>query len=156
MSGINKSIGPLATLFPNLIDIENMQDLDTEWRECLLDMDFSKYSQESADVFWKEILATKRGDGTLAFPLLSKFVFQIFSLPNSSAAVERTFSSINLNKTKVRNRLNTSTLEAILQSKDYLHKNQNRNCFDVEISETLRKRFNSSIYQNETEVHDLQ
>lgn len=151
ISGENRSIGPLANLFPNLISNDRLQDIDTEWRE-LLCLDLDKFDSDNGEQFWKQVLTTKRGDGNIAFPILSKFIFEILSLPNSSAAVERVFSAINLNKTKVRNRLITSTLEAILLSKDYISKNSG-NCYNLKISDSLRKRCNNTIYDKDaTEV----
>ena len=44
-----------------------------------------------------------------------RFVLEISSLPPSTAAVERTFSKLNLNKTKIRNRFSVNTLEAIIK-----------------------------------------
>ena len=44
------------------------------------------------------------------------------TLLNSSANVEHMFSTININKTKIRNSLDSKTIEGILFSKDYLKK----------------------------------
>ncbi|CAH0397053.1 unnamed protein product [Chilo suppressalis] len=51
------------------------------------------------------------------FPLLSNFVFNILSLPHSSANVERIFTHINLLKTIQRNRLSTESITSLLHSK---------------------------------------
>ena len=44
---------------------------------------------------------------------LANFIVQVTALPQSTAVAERMFSKINLNKTKLRNRLAISTLESI-------------------------------------------
>lgn len=64
------------------------------------------------------MFSLKKGDDTHLFPNLNEFVKYLICLPHSSAAVERTFSAINLNKTKTRNRLNNETLQRILRTKD--------------------------------------
>ncbi|KYM98362.1 hypothetical protein ALC62_10932, partial [Cyphomyrmex costatus] len=78
--------------------------------------------------FWREVGNLKKGDNTSAFPVITQFVFDILCLPHSSACVERIFSIINLNKTKVRNRLSTESLIGILHTKRYIHEN-GRNCY---------------------------
>lgn len=100
----------------------------------------------------------KRGNGEMAYPCLRHFVFSLFCLPHSSATVERTFSAVNLNKTKIRNRLSTSTLEALLRSKEYL-KSKKCSCHDIKITPELRNRYFSNKYQNTEETNvpqDLQ
>lgn len=57
------------------------------------------------------------------FPLLAQFVQNLLTLPHSSANVERLFSSINLMKTKIRNRLTTDTLTGLLFTKSGLKTN---------------------------------
>ena len=52
------------------------------------------------------------------FKVLSTFMKQLLSLPHANADVERIFSDINLIKTNSRNRLHTSTVEALLIVKD--------------------------------------
>ncbi|XP_039278769.1 uncharacterized protein LOC120350252 [Nilaparvata lugens] len=76
--------------------------------------------QSSTVSFWKEVKKTKKGDDMEAFPNLNSFVAQIFTLPHSSACVERVFSAVNLNKTKTRNRLRTKTLTGLLHKKTLL------------------------------------
>ncbi|KAF0701667.1 zinc finger protein 862-like [Aphis craccivora] len=60
----------------------------------------------------------KDGNDKLIYPLLTTFVSVLLILPHSSACVERIFSTINLNKTKTRNRLSTESLSVCLYSDD--------------------------------------
>ena len=46
---------------------------------------------------------------------LALFMLNVTALPQSTAAVERTFSKININKTKLRNCLAVNTLESIVK-----------------------------------------
>lgn len=59
--------------------------------------------------FWRKFSDMKYSDESLMFPTLCIFIFNIMCLPHSSATVERVFSVINLNKTKIRNKLSTET-----------------------------------------------
>ena len=47
---------------------------------------------------------------------LTKMMLKITALPQSAAEVERIFSTVNKNKTKLRNRLAIVTLEAIIKT----------------------------------------
>ena len=83
------------------------------WRE-LLHINFEDLGlleEENVETFWEVIFKTKRGDETKAFPnLKKKVVYAILSVPVATANVERTFSQININKNKTRNRLKVPTL----------------------------------------------
>ena len=71
-----------------------------QWR-LHRNQDFSLREQSNDPIlFWADIQHIRQGDNTQPFLILTKFVFQILTLPHSSANVERPFSQINLNKTK--------------------------------------------------------
>ena len=46
---------------------------------------------------------------------IAYFMLQVTALPQSTAEVERTFSKVNANKTKLRSRLAVQTMEAMLK-----------------------------------------
>lgn len=73
---------------------------------------------EAMDVetFWVKISEIKEED-TFIFHELSEFCKNILSLPHSSAATERVFSILNLNKTKLRNSLAVETCNYMLHTK---------------------------------------
>ena len=54
---------------------------------------------------------------------LGLFVMNVLALPQSTAGVERTFSKVTLNKTKLRNSLHISTLESILVTSENFKEN---------------------------------
>jgi len=74
--------------------------------------------------FWNVVVYLNDGNGNVMFPFLSKFINFLIILLHSSASVERIFSCINLNKTKVRNRLSTESLIELLHSKNILNSQQ--------------------------------
>lgn len=64
--------------------------------------------------FWSEVSQYKDSAGNNPFNEICSFAFQLLSLPWSNADVERLFSQMNLVKTKLRNRIQSDTVNAIL------------------------------------------
>ncbi|XP_065213012.1 uncharacterized protein LOC135840413 [Planococcus citri] len=88
------------------------------------------------NAFWGRV----RQDG--GFPLLMEMFDRIRVLPISSAAVERIFSAINLNITKIRNRLSTETMEGILHGKSLI---RDQLIYEIDC-EPMLKYCDESIY----------
>ena len=59
----------------------------------------------------------KDAAGNELFPYLPKFFLTLCSLPHSSAGAERQFSILSVIKTKNRNKLNISTVSALMKTK---------------------------------------
>lgn len=138
-----KSIAVAASYFERKLDL-NLNDLDREFRQlknCDISKDLDMYT------FWKAVKNLTNCEGSPVYPLLIKFVSYIVTLPHSSACVERLFSTINLNKTKTRNRLATNTLSGILYSKNVLI-NQQKSCHDFNVTNEMIKKHNSDMYEN--------
>ena len=110
------SVAPLAAQFPNLLSENDLNEIDGEWRllkntELNVEPDINVYK------FWQKVGDLKKGDDSPMFPLLGNFMKKLLCLPHSSASVERVFSQVNLMKTKVRNSLNTESLNGMLHAK---------------------------------------
>lgn len=150
------SLNELIQLFPNLVLKENIQKIDSEFRELRF-LDFQNYFDRNEGVtvedFWKTVSKVKRNDDSLAFPNVCEFISNLLSLPNSSANVERIFSNVNINKTKIRNRLETDTLKGIIFTQDYMKYN-NYTCYNFLPKSSLLKKFNSNMYSFEKERND--
>ncbi|XP_047104588.1 uncharacterized protein LOC124740672 [Schistocerca piceifrons] len=119
------SLMPLMELLPRIIppsDLDLAQTTDDQWRRlplvlaCLPD---SLQKEQSSDKVWN-ILNNESEE----FKELSVFALSILSLPHSNADCERVFSEVNLMKTKIRNRLQTSTLNGALLASDALKADQ--------------------------------
>lgn len=137
------TIASLGMHFPNLVPANKLNDLDREWRQ-LRNIDMNELNNVNVSEFWTNISEMKHADETFMFPTLSQFIFDIMCLPHSSATVERTFSTINLNKTKIRNKLSTETLSGILHTKNLM---KNQNCFTINIDEVLIKKVTNNMYE---------
>nr|CAH7768616.1 unnamed protein product [Callosobruchus chinensis] len=134
------SIGPAACYFSHLELDLNI--LDREWK--LLqnsEIDINLYIIQ----FWKQKCELKKGDNTSLYPELTKLISVILVLPHSSACVERIFSTINVNKTKTRNKLSSETLSGILHSKRQINEN-NQHFFDYNIPDKVLDKHSALMY----------
>lgn len=96
------SLVETAVLFPSLLNFEDVQALDTEWRNLRNNTSLHSPNAMALEEYWKQIItATNPVDEKLLYPTLGTFVSGLMCLPHSSAAVERSFSSINLMKTSL-------------------------------------------------------
>ncbi|XP_017464541.1 PREDICTED: uncharacterized protein LOC108357960 isoform X2 [Rhagoletis zephyria] len=88
--------------------------------------------------FWSEVRQFRNAVGENPFNELTDFVYCLLLLPLSNAEVERTFSAMNIVKTKHRNKMSFAMLNAILAIR-YGLKNVQKCCNDFEITEDLIK-----------------
>lgn len=133
------SLGPLCNKFPNFV--KDINELDKEWR-LLKNSDIPK--ELNMIDFWRFVHDIKKGDNTEAYSNINFLVKNLLLLPHSSASVERIFSVINLNKTKVRNRLQPDTLSGIIHTKRLIDKE----CYSLKIDGSLLSNFKEDIYKN--------
>lgn len=92
----------------------DLQATDDEWRKLAIDSSIDpSVKQKNVEDFWV-YLYNWEIDGEFKFKNLATFVLQVISLPHSSADCERLFSKVNLIKTKIRNKLQTETLNGLL------------------------------------------
>lgn len=123
VSGEILSILEITQFFPQLnVDLES---LNSEWRYLADATDIEQKSGLSFEEFWSYILNCKNSLDLPMFPTLGKVIQCIMCLPHSSACAERIFSQVNLLKTKIRNRLEVDTYDAILHAEDMMG---NYNC----------------------------
>ena len=74
----------------------------------------------------------------------------LLSLPHSNAEVERLFSRVSLIKTKHRNKLKTSTVDAILMAQDSLP----AHCVEYKPHSDMCKAITSQMYDSESTDDD--
>lgn len=135
------SITPVVSYFKEKLINVDLNNLDLEWR--LLRNTKLETSLDIED-FWFSVKQIQNGNGSETFPLINNLVFHILTLPHSTAAVERIFSIVNINKTKLRNRLSTDTLIGILYSKNYLN---GQSCYNFDIPSSMIKTLNNNLYR---------
>lgn len=135
------SIADLYYFFPKICP-NNITELDREWR-MLRNVNLSFDQNKIADIidFWKHVHELKNGDGSQTFPTLCELVKKLLCQTHSSATVERLFSAINIMKTKLRNRISTTTIKGALHTKSKI-----TDCYSFEATEKHMKKFNKNMY----------
>lgn len=141
------SLEPLLQKFKSKV---NRDDILSEW-QALPDY-FSSTEKEELILldtgrFWNKISTEQNLKGELIFKNLANLASLCLSLPYSNDDVERYFSMINLIKTQGRNRLKTDTVSALTRIQLEL-RNENKNCYNYEIKDSMLELFNSDMYQN--------
>jgi hypothetical protein len=85
------------------------------------------------------------------FKDLARFAFTVLSLPSSNAVVERTFSVMNIIKSKLRNKMMLQLLNSIVTIKFHFFVNKIC-CSEFEPSQEMLQRFNARMYSNESSI----
>lgn len=87
------------------------------------------------------------------FSELTKFALDVLNHPHSNADCERVFSSVNCMKTKIRNRLNTDTINGALHTKQHL--SNNGNCITFKPTKNMINCMTKNIlYKNSINEND--
>ena len=93
----------------------SIQNIDRECRSLLVDDTIKQggWKREEMVEFWQGMHKIP------AYTNLAKFMLEVTALPQSTAEVERTFSKVNANKTKLRSSLSVNTLQGILRTNEH-------------------------------------
>lgn len=95
-------------------DPQQIDRIDNQWRNLTV----MKWQETTSSVkFWIEVNNYKDASGVNPYFDLCELAISMLSLPHSIAEVERLFSQINIVKSKLRNRLNLRSVNAILALK---------------------------------------
>ncbi len=145
----------LAKKFPNIIPEGELHKIDHEWRELQFydpsDLPSTSGTRKDVVSFWGGVGQITNTSGESRFPTISKLTKSLLSLPHSNAEVERVFSQVVLLKTKVRNKLKSSTLDSLLMTKQSLP----CSCVDFKPESSMYKRMKSStLYDSESTDSD--
>lgn len=118
-----------------------MDQHENEWHALCLE----QWPQECLnDVisFWAEVNEQRNSMNQKRFSNIASLALALLSLPFSSASVERIFSQMNVVHSKLRNRLNVRSVEALLQIK-YGLKLQSQTCVNFEHTSDMIKNFSA-------------
>lgn len=144
MSNSIQSNTDVASRFPNVVRQDNLQTLDQECREFMYDEEIStlidRCSALPTEEFWGKVPTDK-------YPNLAAFVLAMLTIPVSNADCERTFSQVNLIKTKQRNRFSTEGVASLLFVRDGV-KNVAELCTTFQPTDEMLALFNQDIYDN--------
>ncbi|XP_043271187.1 uncharacterized protein [Venturia canescens] len=119
------SLLPLMQCLPRIVNAEEYQAIDDEWRKLpRFELPGDINVTDQSDIFWHKLANCDENDQIgYSFKNLAKFVLNVISLPHSNAECERTFSAVNLIKTKTRNKLVTPTVNGVLLASQRVKKN---------------------------------
>lgn len=107
--------------------------IESQWSA----INFTKWNKVDNTIeFWSEVKEYKDASNTNPFKELSDFAFHILTLPYSNAEVERVFSVMNNVKTKLRNRMKTDMVNAILNIRAGLKRNE-KTCYTYELPDKV-------------------
>ena len=101
---------------PQVVMEEERATLQEEFVDyCTCDHVKDLDAATAIDTYWHKVGQLKHPNGQLRYPVLTRLAKAILIIPHGNADVERSFSKMGLNKTKLRNSLGTDTLNALLQ-----------------------------------------
>ena len=101
---------------PQVVKEEEQAALDEEFLDyCTCDHVKELTAATAIDAYWHKIGQLQDPTGEPRYPVLSRLAKAILIIPHGNADVERSFSKMGLNKTKLCNSLGTDTLNALLQ-----------------------------------------
>lgn len=137
------TLTPLCQQFPHFF-LDNIEEPCTEAREIssLPTNIKNKLKGLEFTEFWFELYAFRNSADEQVFKNICNLVFNVISLPHSSASAERIFSQLNLMKSKIRNRLLPETCNSLLMAKTLLG---NNTCFQWKPEKSLLDK--TIIYQ---------
>ncbi|XP_068225886.1 protein FAM200C-like [Palaemon carinicauda] len=133
---------------------DNEDSIEQQYRK-ILHLSWAEESVFNGEIpkesvpFWSGVLGYKNSTGNQPFKELGNYAMACLTTPISNAVVERIFSSVTCVKTKLRNRMSTAMLEAILRTRTHLQF-QGKCCKDFKVNQNMLELFNSvNMYERE-------
>lgn len=123
---------------------EQIDKIDSQWRNLTV----VRWSETTTENFWSEVSKYKDATGTNCFQDVCEMALNILSLPHSNAEVERLFSQINIVKNKLRNRLHTKSVSAVITVRSGLRR-VGKCCYSYELQEEVVKKIGTMAVYSE-------
>lgn len=139
---------PITELASQFLPDKDVSACEAQWRN----LHHIKWcSTGSTEDFWAEVSSYKDAQGENPFAEISSLAMTVLSLPFSNAGVERCFSDMNVVKSKLRNRLELDTLNAILHVRSGLRRIKKK-CHEYRLPHSVLRRIGTmSSYETEGE-----
>ena len=135
---------PSAKLSPQAVKTDEIHILMEEFMDyCISPLSSAVKSINQVDQYWHAVSRIQNLTGATCYPTLSTLTKAILVIPHGNADTERLFSHVGLNKTKLRNSLSISTLNALLM----VPFNRQEKCFEFKPSDELLRRCKNAIYE---------
>ncbi|KAK3933080.1 Cullin-associated NEDD8-dissociated protein 1, N-terminal part [Frankliniella fusca] len=127
----------------------DMTVLQQQW-DRMANVDWGQYFDGSVPTssveLWTALFKYEIG-GERRFAVIAAFALRVLTTLLSNATVERAFSVMNLTKTKIRNRMQTKMLEALLRLRLWSH--GRHCCAAFEPSAAMYALFNREMYDDD-------
>ena len=92
--------------------------------------------------------------GSKLFGHISSLALALYSLPYSNAEVERIFSKLNYFKSKLRNKLKSATVSALIHI-DCGLTIRKEHCYNFTVTDLMKRKFNASTIYQVSAVDDI-
>ena len=127
---------------------ESIERIDIQWRQLTI----VQWQETASTVkFWNEVCHYKDAAGINPYLDLCQLAISILSLPHSNAEVERLFSQLNLVKSKLRNRINIASVNAVLAIRCGM-KRVGKSCDTFELPKEVVSQIGTmQVYKSEEE-----
>ena len=150
---------PLAGLPMQHLINEKLQEIDNQYRRILYvnwneNGVFKDGIPSEAVSFWSGVLNYQNLLGNNPYHDLATYALACLTTPTSNAVVERMFSYVTAIKTKSRNKMSSSMLEAIIRIHTYL-KFTGKCCKDFVPSQRMLQLFTKDIYKTDANNSSL-
>ena len=130
-----------ARLLPQVVKESDMAALNEEYMDyCTSELPFPKQAI-AVDEYWFKVGTVTDIAGDVKYPLLSRLAKSILIIPHGNADIERMFSKVGLNKTKLRNGLSIDTLSALL----CLQVNVNQVCYKFSATKEMIDKCRNAV-----------
>lgn len=135
------SIRPMAMLFPNVIEHDMLDELESEWWNIKSSSELS--STEDFLSFWNQVFEEPdENTSALRYPLMTKLVKALLCLPHSSEATKDTFTAVRKNNIKPRDKHDSAMMSSLILIKEKLKGTTSGN---FEVSDALLCLAKSSL-----------
>lgn len=143
---------PLARLPMQHLINEKIQEIDNQYRSILHvnwneNGVFKDGIPTEAVSFWSGVLEYQNLLGNNTYHDLATYALACLTTPTSNAVVERMFSYVTAIKTKSRNKMSSSMLEAIIRIRTHLYF-KDKCCKDFVPSKRMLELFTNDMYKN--------
>ena len=141
MEVLHVQVNTVARLLPQVIKESKRAALAEEYMDyCTSELTFQRQNM-AVDEYWHKVSTVTDIAGDVRYPLLSKLAKAILIIPHGNADIERMFSHLGLNKTKLRNSLATETLSTLL----CIQFNGGEPCFNFKPTKGMIERCRNAI-----------
>ena len=137
---------------------EKVSEIDNQYRNILYinwqdSPVFPDGIPSDAVGFWSGVLQYKNLTGNTTYYHLATYALACLTTPTSNAVVERIFSYVTAVKTKARNKMNSTMLEAVLRIRAH-HYFKDKCCKDFVATKRMLELFNAKTLYGSNDTDD--